>query len=193
MAVFFYCGLRVVGLFCRNELLWYFYFSIKNHLNQLQVKFPKLRVLAGRARESIHKGLTKKKVVVSITVGIIGGIFPVLGTTTVLCIGLTFLFRANHAIVQLVNWLVYPLQILFLIPFLKFGSDILGGEEFNLTINQITEAFQSGFFKGLEIIGMAHVYGVIAWLAISIPLGLILILILNVFYDGAKKLIINLK
>jgi len=150
---------------------------------------PKLTILAEKARDSIRQGLTKKKVVSSIILGIIGGIFPVLGTTTVLCIGITFLFKANHAIVQLVNWLVYPLQILFLVPFLKFGSDFFGGEEFNLTVSQIIEAFQSGFFKGLEIIGMAHLYGVIAWVIASIPLGLILMLLLNIFYERVTKMI----
>ena len=168
-------------------------FAIQSNRNKLERLSLKFKILAGRAKESIQKGLTKKKLVISITLGLIGGIFPVLGTTTVLCIGLTFLFRANHAIVQLVNWLVYPLQILFLVPFLKYGSDILGSSEFNLTINQILDDFKAGFLQGLETIGMAHVYGVIAWLIVSIPLGFILILLLNVFYDGVKRLIVNLK
>jgi uncharacterized protein (DUF2062 family) len=167
--------------------------SFLNNRTRLERLFPKLKVLAGRAKDSIQKGLTKKKLVISITLGLLGGIFPVLGTTTVLCIGLALIFRGNHAIVQLVNWLVYPLQILFLIPFLKFGSDIFGGPEFNLSINQVISAFQTGFFKGLEMIGMAHFYGVIAWLIVSIPIGLILLLLLNLFYDGVKRLIVNLK
>ena len=154
--------------------------------------FPQRKEIIEKAKRTLSKGLDKKKVVYSIAIGLSGGIFPVLGTTTVLCIGLTFLFRANHAIVQLINWAVYPLQIIFYIPLIKLGTVIFSGPDFELSFLQVKEAFQSGFFNGIEIIGMAHLYGILAWIIVSIPLAIISYFLLSVFYDNVRKIIMNL-
>ena len=155
--------------------------------------FPRRHIVIQKAKDSLRKGLSKRKVIYSISVGLTGGLFPVIGTTTVLCLGLTFLFRANHALVQLVNWLIYPLQLLFMLPFMKLGSEVFGGPEFHLTLNQVREAFESGFFRGLEVIGIVHLYGIAAWLVLMIPLFLLSILLLNLFYEQVKRVIVNLR
>ncbi len=155
--------------------------------------FPKFHSLVSKAKESLQRGLGKQKLASGIAIGLVGGIFPVLGTTTVLCLALTFLFRTNHAIVQLVNWLVYPLQIIFYIPLIKLGTGIFSGPDFELNISQIKEAFQSGFFDGLGIIGTAHLYGILAWAVVGIPLALILVLLINVFYEQVRKVVLQMR
>lgn len=54
--------------------------------------------------------------------GVVVGVNPVLGSTTILCLALAFLLRLNIAASQLANHLVYPLQLLFLLPFLRLGA-----------------------------------------------------------------------
>ncbi len=155
--------------------------------------FPKFKILVSSAKESLRRGLGRQQLAKAIAIGIVGGVFPVLGTTTVLCIGLTFLFKTNHAIVQLVNWLVYPLQIIFYIPLIKLGNEIFSGPDFELSFIQIKEAFQSGFFDGLGIIGVAHVYGILTWILVSLPIGITTALVINLFYEKVSRVIANLK
>lgn len=50
------------------------------------------------------------------------GIFPVFGTTTILCAVLAGVFRLNQPVVQVANYLAYPLQISLFIPFLRMGD-----------------------------------------------------------------------
>lgn len=58
----------------------------------------------------------------SVTFGFYLGVFPIVGTTTMLCLFAALIFRLNHLMIQLVNWLVFPLQLLFIIPFYKAGG-----------------------------------------------------------------------
>ena len=61
---------------------------------------------------SLKKGMSRKRVSLCIALGITPGIFPVLGTTTVLCAAAAILLRLNLPLIQLVNYAVYPLQLI---------------------------------------------------------------------------------
>jgi uncharacterized protein (DUF2062 family) len=110
----------------------------------------------------------------SIAIGIIGGAFPVLGLASYICLMLTLTLKQNILIVQVVNWLVYPIQILLLIPFMKLGNSIFSSTEITITIHQVVVAFQSGIMSGIKLIGIISLYGVIAWAVIAVPTTFIL-------------------
>ena len=69
-------------------------------------------------------GASPRKLAWSIAVGLLIGINPVLGSTTVVCLAAAFVLRLNVAASQLANHAVYPLQLLLLIPFIRFGDVI---------------------------------------------------------------------
>ena len=115
------------------------------------------------------QGFSSETLAMSISIGIIGGAFPVIGLASYVCLLLTLAFRQNIIIVQVVNWLVYPLQILLIIPFLRIGNSIFSGGQFTITLHQIVVAFQGGLLNGIKLIGLISLYGIIAWVAIAIP------------------------
>lgn len=57
----------------------------------------------------LRQGVTPEKIAISIVLGVILGVFPVLGATTLLCAGAAILFRLNLPAIQLVNYVMYPL------------------------------------------------------------------------------------
>lgn len=124
----------------------------------------------------------------SISIGIIGGAFPVLGIASYICLIMTLSFRQNFIIVQLVNWLVYPLQILLLIPFMKLGNSILAGGDLTITIHQVVVAFQSGLLNGIKLIGIISLYGIIAWAVIAIPTMFILYSLFLLLFRNIKRI-----
>ena len=65
----------------------------------------------------IKGGISPEKISLGMTCGIVLGIFPVLGTTTILCGLVAIIFRLNLPATQLANYLVYPLQIMLIITF----------------------------------------------------------------------------
>jgi uncharacterized protein (DUF2062 family) len=124
----------------------------------------------------------------SISIGIIGGAFPVLGLASYICLLLTLSLKQNIIIVQVVNWLVYPIQILLLIPFMKLGNAIFGGGDITLTFHQVVIAFQSGILNGIKLIGIISLYGIIAWVVIAIPTLFILYSLFLLLFRNIKKI-----
>ena len=72
----------------------------------------------------LRMGASPRKLAWSIAVGLLIGINPVLGSTTVVCLAAAFVLRLNVAASQLANHLVYPLELLLVIPFLRLGDVI---------------------------------------------------------------------
>jgi len=137
------------------------------------------------------QGFSSETLAMSISIGIIGGAFPVIGLASYACLMLTLAFRQNIIIVQVVNWLVYPLQILLIIPFLRIGNSIFSGGAFTITLHQIVAAFQSGILNGIRLIGLISLYGIIAWIALAIPALIILYTLFLYLFRTIKR--INLR
>ena len=72
--------------------------------------------------ELLRMGASPERLAWSIAAGLLIGINPLFGSATVLCLLVAALFRLNVAASQLGNYLVYPLQLALVIPFLQLGS-----------------------------------------------------------------------
>ena len=59
----------------------------------------------------LRMGATPETLAWSIAVGLLVGINPVIGTTTILCLGLTTIFRLNVVASQIANHAMFPLEI----------------------------------------------------------------------------------
>lgn len=134
------------------------------------------------------EGISSEALALSISIGIIGGAFPLIGFASYICLFLTLAFKQNIIIVQAVNWLSYPIQIILLIPFMKLGNTILGSSDMTITIHQIIVAFQSGMMHGVKLIGIFSLYGVIAWAVIALPTFLIVYSILLLLFRNIKRI-----
>ncbi|MDO9254778.1 MAG: DUF2062 domain-containing protein [Bacteroidales bacterium] len=115
------------------------------------------------------EGLSPEKLAFSVTLGIVSGIFPVIGLTTLLSIILTMLFRQNLLVVQSVQWILALVQVLLIIPFMQFGAYILNVHAFHINMTQINHAFQPGMLSGIKTVGIFHLYGILTWLILVIP------------------------
>ncbi len=120
----------------------------------------------------LKQGINPHKLALSATFGILIGIIPVLGITTVLCAFVAYFLRLNMVAIQLSNWLVYPLQFLFYIPFLKTGEWIFEKPEIPISATNLLQLIRDDWLLSLEKFGLAHLAGAGAWLIISIPLGI---------------------
>jgi uncharacterized protein (DUF2062 family) len=72
----------------------------------------------------LRRGATPQKLAWSLAAGLLIGCNPLLGSTTILCLAIAFVFRLNIAASQITNHLAYPLQIILVIPFIRLGSRI---------------------------------------------------------------------
>jgi uncharacterized protein (DUF2062 family) len=116
-----------------------------------------------------EEGLTPEKLAFSVTLGIISGIFPVIGMTTLLSVILTMVFRQNLLVVQSVQWILALVQVLLIIPFMQFGAYLLNQNVLLISIGQISHAFQPGMLSGIRTVGILHLYGILTWFILAIP------------------------
>lgn len=102
------------------------------------------------------------------------GIFPVIGTTTMLCLVVSLGLRLNPVAIQLTNWLVYPAQLLLIIPFVTLGSRWFGSDPIPLAPTELADKFSADFLGTLAEFGHAIVFASVAWATFAIPGTLLL-------------------
>lgn len=129
-------------------------------------KFWRERVL-GLVLAQLTQGVTPQKIALTIALGLTLGIFPILGSTTLLCAVVAFWLKLNQPVIQLVNWLAYPLQFALLLPFFRMGEWLLRAPRISFSIPELLRKFQEAPGNFMREFGMTGVHGIIAWLLIA--------------------------
>lgn len=137
-------------------------------------------------------GLSPVQLALILSFGITLGLFPFIGLTSILCFIFAFVFRLNMVVIQLVNWVVSPLQLVMLVPFYKMGK-YFSIEWFNNAIIKIEiEAFSSNeFIQKIISLVNSQILAIFGWVFISIPMALIIYffsLLMYKKYLNRKKL-----
>jgi uncharacterized protein (DUF2062 family) len=88
----------------------------------------------------LRMGASPEKLAWSIAAGLLIGINPILGSTTLLCLAIAFVFRLNVAASQIGNHIVYPLELILIIPFIHAASRIFHSEPMPLSANELLHA-----------------------------------------------------
>jgi uncharacterized protein (DUF2062 family) len=125
-------------------------------------------------RRQLTQGVSPEALALSITLGLVLGTFPVLGTTTVLCAAAAAWLRLNQPAIQLVNYVAYPLQLLLLLPLLRAGAALLGAPASALTLEALRKAISTDPWGALRLYGVATAGAVVVWAAAALPVFLLL-------------------
>jgi uncharacterized protein (DUF2062 family) len=119
-------------------------------------------------------GSSPDRVAWTVALGAVLGVFPVMGTTTMLCAIVGGLFRLNQPILHVFRVLVYPLHLVLILVFIRLGERIYGVPLMTFSISELIEKFESGPSNFIKEFGLAAWHGVTAWLLIA-PVAIVLI------------------
>jgi len=119
----------------------------------------------------LRQGSTPEKIAMSIAVGLVLGIFPSLGWTTLLCLVAAVIFRLNLPAIQLVNYFAYPLQLALLIPFIRAGEFLFRSEKLALSLTQILAMIKADVWHSIKVLWIATIHAIAAW-ALVAPLAI---------------------
>ncbi len=119
----------------------------------------------------LRQGISPEKLALGLAVGIVIGIFPVVGATTLLCALAALFLKLNMPAMQLVNYLVYPLQILLLIPFFHLGAWLFGIEPLPLSPAQLVEMFKTDLWETFHRLWDTTLRAIAAWCLVSLPVA----------------------
>jgi len=116
----------------------------------------------------LRLGATPEKLAWSIAVGLLIGINPIIGSTTILCLAVAFLFRLNVAASQVGNHIVYPLELLLVIPLIRLGSFVFHTEPMPLSPKALLESARTNPIALTRQLWRWEWHAFILWLCIAV-------------------------
>ena len=126
----------------------------------------KIKIL-NLAKSMLKEGMSLRKIALCLALGTVLGIFPVLGATTLLCTVAALALRLNLPAIQVVNYMVYPLQLIMLVPFYSTGSWLFKQQGWPLINKDLIGLLQNDFWGSLVSLWDLTLYAILTWLAIS--------------------------
>jgi uncharacterized protein (DUF2062 family) len=140
-----------------------------------QIKFK----LFASVKSMLKEGMQPRQIALCIALGISLGIFPVLGMTTLLCAIAAFTLRLNLPAIQIVNYLVYPVQLILLVPFYGTGSWLFRQPESHRIGDSLIHLIRHDFWGSMANLWDLTLYAILTWLVISPFIILVLYLVLK--------------
>lgn len=122
----------------------------------------------------LSQGITPHKVALTLVLGLLIGVMPLIGASTTLCAVAALAFGLNLPLIQLVNYLVYPLQILLLIPFVQAGQWLFRQPPLPFSLSDIKAKMEAGLWKAIVDLWDYAMHGLVAWLLIGSLAGLLI-------------------
>jgi hypothetical protein len=112
----------------------------------------------------------------------------VLGITTWTIPIIALRLRLNMALMLALSYLVWPVQILLIIPFLRFGEWLWEMPPFPLSLEKLQAAFEASFLGAINDFWVANLCAAAGWLVVVVPVGVVLFyLLIPVFGYFLKK------
>ena len=116
----------------------------------------------------LKQGTTPEKLALCVALGMVIGIIPALGVTTVLCALVALVLRLNQPAIQLVNYLMYPLQLSLVIPFLKAGEYMNTGRSGSLlSASMLLNNARENPLGTISTLWNATLYALLLWFVLA--------------------------
>eukprot|EP01090_Pellita_catalonica_P022804 TRINITY_DN8995_c0_g1_i1.p1 TRINITY_DN8995_c0_g1~~TRINITY_DN8995_c0_g1_i1.p1 ORF type:complete len:194 (-),score=15.72 TRINITY_DN8995_c0_g1_i1:26-577(-) len=150
------------------------------------------RKIVNPVKKVFSQGLTPSALGLSLAFGITGGLFPIPGTTTLICLVWIYFFKLNPLACQLANLAMTPVELMMIVPFIRIGEAItFVTEPLPLSPSEVIDTLRQNLFGSVGILGASLLRAILAWLLFTVVatfvLYLILRLILTYTLPKAKK------
>jgi len=136
----------------------------------------------------LKQGLTPEKLAFSVALGIVLGVFPVLGSTTILCAIAGLILGLNQPAIQTVNYFTYPLQLALFIPFIRMGEFLFRVKPIPFSLAQIISMLHSDMWGTIKRFWTTSVHAMAAWLIVApVAAAIIYYILVPIFRRLAPK------
>jgi len=127
----------------------------------------------------LRQGVTPRKLALSLSLGTAIGLVPILGVSTALCALAAIVLRLNMPAIQLVNYLLAPLQLLLIIPTLRFGEMLVNAPRFPITLDSGMELVSHGAIHAVQVLAVPIAHATLGWMTLAPVLALTLYYLLE--------------
>ena len=130
----------------------------------------------------LKQGVTPERMALTVGVGTVCSVLPFLGFTTVLNLGVGVWLRLNQPVMQVLNQLLGPVQLLLIVVYVRIGEKIWGAPPMPLSVGTLMKSFKDDPGAFLQRFGWTGVHAGTAWL-LSVPV------IVGAIYFGLKPVL----
>ena len=130
-------------------------------------------------KKLLMQGISPKSIALGIAGAAVIGVFPVLGSTTILCTAFALTFRLNLPLVQLINFTVYPLQLILLVPFMKLGEMFFHFERLRYGLDDIVKMISENTFNAIAVLWNVTLQAIGAWVIVGPVVALVIYFVLH--------------
>ncbi len=126
------------------------------------------RRFIGPIRALLTHGVTPDRIALTLAVGTACSLLPFLGFTSLLNLGVGLWLRLNQPILQTLNQLLGPLQLVLILVYVRIGEKIWGAAPMPISVPTLVRSFRDDPGAFLQRFGWTGIHAATAWL-ISVP------------------------
>jgi len=120
----------------------------------------------------LAQGLSPNMMALSITIGVVIGLMPLLVVNMWVILLLALFIRINVPLALFINYAIWPVHLMMILPFIKLGCITLRVPMNVLDIDHFKNAFATNIMDAFQDMGGQILCGLLGWMIISIPLSL---------------------
>ena len=128
------------------------------------------RRVVGPVKAQLTQGVTPDRLALTFGVGTACSLFPFLGFTSLLNLGVGIWLRLNQPILQTLNQLLGPIHLVMIVGYVRLGEWIWRAQDDRFTIGEMLQTFRDASLgEFLARFGWAGLHAFTAW-ALTTPL-----------------------
>jgi len=116
----------------------------------------------------LTQGLTPHKIALTVAIGSAIAMFPILGTTTILCLLVGIVMKLNQPIIQAVNYACTPIHLTFIFYAFRWGERLFGAAHTRLEFRAMMRMLHQHPIDFVTTYSMTAVHAIVIW-AVLVP------------------------
>jgi uncharacterized protein (DUF2062 family) len=116
----------------------------------------------------LRQGAEPERLAWSLALGVVVGVNPLIGSTTVLALALASVFRLNHVASQVGNHAMYPVELALFPVFVKLGSMVFSTEKLPLDGKALWTAVKNHPWDTTKVLWMWEWHALVVWAGFAV-------------------------
>jgi len=131
--------------------------------------FYRKRVLSP-IKQQLTQGVSIEKIALTLALSVSLGIFPILGSTSLVCLLVGGLLRLNLPFLLVTKSFFVGLHLALIMVFIRMGESLNRVEPITLGIDEMLAEFKESPSQFFQDFGLTAWYAIQAWFLVAIPL-----------------------
>lgn len=145
------------------------------------------QTIVSKVASLFKQGLTPHQLALSIVLALVISLFPIIGLTTLVVSFVAISLKLNFPIMITLAYLMEPIKLFLIIPFIKLGAKIFNVQHELLNFLAIKNSFDKSIWITIKDLLHELICGLMGWSVTTIPSGVLLYFGLRMIFTFYKN------